>query len=491
MRAFADSLGPVGLHWPPIARVLPLVPGLVLLAWHPAIWLAQSWFDDAYASDGEWVFGLCVVLIATGLLSERRAPTPSRDLRTAVGLEFGTALVRAVGELLAVRTVGALALVVDVYALGLGLGLKYRSRPRSPLGLALLLSLSLPVERLFQRGFGYPMQLWSARGACALLEPLHWDLTCHGTRIALADHALSVDLPCSGAQGLVLLSALSMALVALGRIRGRRIWLLAGLVPVCAYAANTLRLFLLAEGLVLGVDVISEPAHSLVGTACLVVCAWPLLLVVQAPRDVPRVPAGQTSLRTSSPWGVGLALLLGAVAVFLVPGRPVDVSGPVPPVRLPASIDRWRATELALAPKETEYFRAYGGVATKVKYWTEDEERVVLVVRTRAPLRHLHGPDECLVGAGHRVRLLGVRIADGTAVYRSVDPSGEAWRVEVSFFSDDGQRASNVAEVAWRWIQAPHTTWTMIQRISPWWRCQTQPQRCADFDRRLFHALED
>ena len=475
-----------------IPRAALYAPALFLLAVHPAIWLAKSWFDAGYDSDGEWVFAVVAGLFLISATSRRVQPTPQRDLRLAIGLEFGTAAIRVIGELMAVHTIGALALVVDVYALGLGAGLKGRQRSMSPAGLASLFALSLPIERLIQRGLGYPMQLASAGGACAVLEPLHPALSCEGTLIRLGDQALSVDLPCSGARGLVLLAAMFLALVATRYIRGRRVIAGAIAVVIGAYAANTLRLVVLAEGLLLGADVVAEPLHSIVGLVCLLLGAMPILILTSSPIS----PAPCENLYPTQPGfreydrPIAAALLIAALLVLIVPAKPIDVSAAVTPAWLPVSLDDRGSEPIALSPREAAYFTKFGGSAAKRRYWGAAADHTVVVVRTKAPLRHLHAPDECLIGAGHRVKLLGVRSADGTSVYRSEDPNGDVWRVEVSYRSSDGTTAISPAEVSWRWIQRPHTSWTMVERITPWRACETTPSTCTQFDQRLFQALE-
>jgi exosortase/archaeosortase family protein len=469
---------------------VPLVPAAVVLAIHPAIWLARSWFDAGYASDGEWVFLLVVALFAWSVRSPLVSPVPPARLHAAIGLEALTAAIRAAGEALAFHMIGAFALVIDVFAIGLALGVDLRRRALSPLGLAALFALSLPVERVIQRALGYPLQLVSARGACALLEPLHPDLRCSGTLITLGDAALSIDLPCSGARGLVLLSTALLALVALGRIRGAWIALAGCLAVLGAYAANTARLFILAELLVAGADAASEPLHSIIGLACLAGAAWPIIALTRTPSEVaaPAVPSAPPRLIV--PWKTGALLLAAAIAIGFVPAKPLDVSAPVMQVHLPASLDAWMGEPLGLEGRELAYYTLFGGAAAKKRYWRAGVPHVAVAVRTRAPLRHLHAPDECLIGSGHAVRLLGVRAADSTAVYRSEAPDGQVWRVEVTFVDDAGRRATSVAEAAWRWVEAPGSTWTMIERISPWAACEADRSACAEFDRHLFTAME-
>jgi hypothetical protein len=159
------------------------------------------------------------------------------------------------------------------------------------------------------------------------------------------------------------------------------------------------------------------------------------------------------------------AFVLGALVIVSLPQRPVDVARPAAPVDLPA----WLAGEPArpdpLSPREREYFTRFGGSAARVTYG----DRALLLVRTSAPLRHLHAPDECLTGAGHEVRHVG--LARGrlpAAIYRSRSPDGSVYRVAVTYVSSRGELATNVAEVTWRWLRDPGATWTAYERIAPW-----------------------
>ena len=107
---------------------------------------------------------------------------------------------------------------------------------------------------------------------------------------------------------------------------------------------------------------------------------------------------------------------------------------------------------------------------------------------TSAPLRHLHAPEECLTGAGHTVRYLGQTGGpQPSAIYRSTDPQGQVWRVTVSYVSERGERTAHVAEAIWQWLQAPGTTWRMIQRIAPW---ELPVEAAETFDVAVWRALD-
>jgi hypothetical protein len=160
------------------------------------------------------------------------------------------------------------------------------------------------------------------------------------------------------------------------------------------------------------------------------------------------------------------------------------VSRPLPPIALPASLAGAAARPVALSAQETHYFTRFGGAAAKAVYGSN----ALLVVRSTAPLRHLHGPDECLAGSGHRVERRGVvSYPYASAIYRSVAPDGRAWRVAVSFVSDDGAIATSIAETVWRWLKQPRTAWSAIERISPW---DAEARDIADFDLAVGQALD-
>ncbi|MDS4056963.1 MAG: hypothetical protein RKP73_00115, partial [Candidatus Contendobacter sp.] len=74
-----------------------------------------------------------------------------------------------------------------------------------------------------------------------------------------------------------------------------------------------------------------------------------------------------------------------------------------------------------------------------------------------------------------------------SAVYRSTDPQGRVWRVTVTYVSERGEWTTHVAEAAWRWLQAPGTTWRMIQRIAPW---ELPVEATATFDVAVWRALD-
>ncbi|MGQ0546993.1 MAG: exosortase T, partial [Betaproteobacteria bacterium] len=373
-------------------------------------------------------------------------------------------------------------------------------RAVAPGWLALLFALSLPLERVLQRAVGYGLQQLSANGACSVLGWLDFAVVCRGTRILLDGQDLLVDLPCSGARGLVLLLTLYCGACALVRpdlfaaTRGFALTLLA------AWASNVLRLVLLALGLARpqwlgGASVMEAPWHELLGLATLALGAAPILWWARRARraearavvlPVASRPLCDVRLPPRALRGLPLLFLACAVLVVNLPARPLDVARALPAPALPAALGEWTANPLALSAAEQAYFTRYGGGAARAAYGPS----ALLVVRTSAPLRHLHAPDECLRGSGHEVRYIGVHGgARPAAIYRSTDEAGRRWRIAVSYVAQNGQWAISVPEAVWRWLRAPRATgaWTMVQRITPW---DLPDADARDWDDAVLRALD-
>jgi exosortase/archaeosortase family protein len=461
-----------------------VVLGAGLLAADPLRWLLATWTDATYNPEGLWV-ALAVAGLAlwSGLSARRREAS---DATRALWLLALAAAVRAAGQLLRVNVLGALTLAVDVFALATLAGLGQRRRAVSPGWLAVLFALSLPLERVLQRAVGYGLQQLSAAGACSALGALDFAVVCQGTRILLDGQDLLVDLPCSGARGLVLLLTLYCAACALVRPDLLRALQGFGVTLLAAWASNVLRIVALAVGLARGAPVMEAPWHEALGLAALALGALPIVWWARRARRADTLdlalpiaarPLCDRNLARRSARGFALLFLVAAVAIVNLPARPVDVARTASPPALPAALGEWTANPQPLSAAEQAYFTRYGGAAARAAYGPHG----LLLVSTSAPLRHLHAPDECLRGSGHDVRYVGVRHGSlPTAVYRSVDAEGSRWRVSVSFVASDGEWATSVAEAAWRWLlraRTPQTwtpqtwtpqTWTMVQRITPW-----------------------
>ena len=477
----------------PLLGPAALILGLALLAVHPLLWLIGTWFDPAYDSYGVWVAALTIALLLWSATSPLRAFNSGQRL-SGLGLLALTAVVRLLGQWLGINVLGAAALAVDIYAIGLMLNLDRRTRPLAPGWLAVLFAFALPIERILQRCFGFALQQISAVGACAALS-LGAPVQCEGIQLQWQGQTVLVDLPCSGTRGLLLLLLLFVALAALTRpTLGRAGWG-ALLALAAATLGNSLRIVLIAVGLVHrealgGVDVFAEPWHSMIGLITLSCSALPILLWARpgcgdtVPVSPPTITAANAKPLFSVKPLTGLAFLAVCAGIVALPPQPLDVARPQSAPQLPGYIAIFAAQPGALTPQEHDYFTRYGGGAARAAYGPYG----LLVVSTSAPLRHLHAPEECLAGAGHTVRYLGQTAGPiPSAMYRSTDPQGRAWRVTVSYVSERGEWTAHVAEAVWRWLQAPGTTWRMIERIAPW---ELPVEAVETFDGAVWRALD-
>ncbi len=463
----------------------------MLLAVGPIVWLVKTWLDPAFASHGVVYFAVVAAAAVWSLTSPRVAANDHRFDRIAIILLAATAIVRLAGQVLAIDTIGALALIIDVYALARLSGLDRRMRALSPLWLAVAFGFALPLERILQRSIGFLLQDISAQGACGVLSELFGNVQCAGVRITVEGADVLVDLPCSGAQALIVFG-FGFALAAM--LARPRTWmaLLGGAIAlVAAVGGNILRITLLASGVAIGpervgFDVMAQPWHDAVGLIALA-CAAPVVVVwaryvtpvrVAKPND--RAPA-QAPRHGLVVTGV---FLLVAVAVVSAPRRPLDVAVGSVRIAAPERIGAFRATPLALTERERAYFEQYGGAAVKAAYGPH----ALMLARTTSPLRHLHAPDECLRGLGYQVTYLGMRFEPvPTAHYRAVAPNGRAYRVEVSFLSNRGHATASVSEAVWLWLADRSSVWTAVQRISPE---DASALEQAAFDAGVFAALD-
>lgn len=521
-----------GLVGPPsywLPRLL-LSAAVVVLAAEPALWLFRTWQDPAYNSNGLLVFALALGLACWSLTSPLIRPAAARSPLLPAVLLGVSASVRLAGQVLAVNTIGAICLVIDVMAVCLILGLDRRARAVSPFWLAAVFAFSLPLERILQRTIGYALQHVSADGACALLGLFYADLTCNGTRLILAGRDVLVDLPCSGARGLLL--ALLAFAVASALCRPGKRHAVAGAVVVVAAAigANIVRIVILAVGIAQperlgGIDVMASPWHDVIGLLTLVLAIAPLLVwshwafepspatlrlaqprpphtrppafvptrvasdgwwlnqPTQLPVDQPPVGGMPATGRPTSTLAAG-ALLLVACVIVSLPRKPLDVGRRPPPLALPFVLAGHHVSPLPLTAREQAYFTRFGGAGVKAAYG----ENALMLIRTSSPLRHLHTPEDCLRGIGFEVRYRGTRFEPvPTAVYDAAAPDGRRYRIAVTFVSDSGETTANVATAVWRWMEGRARQWTAVQRITP----LEQPEHVRQsFMRSVWAALE-
>ncbi len=444
--------------------------GAVILAIAPTLWLIETWMDPSYASQGGGFF-IATLLMGVYALSSPRVKTASHQNKALLILA-ATAGIRILSEILAINTLGALVLAADIYAIALLLGLHERVRAVSPFWLSVSFLFCLPIERIIQRLLGYGLQSLSADGACASLGLFFENVSCAGIRITIEGADVLVDLPCSGARA-VLLYLFGFTLIA-ALVRPGKIMAAVGcaLAILAALFANILRIVFLGSGVALtsetiGIDVMAQPWHDIVGLVSLTLAAPIILIWAVRVKSRPfkthqNSKAVITNAKPRPVWA--LAFLILTCLTFSVPHRPLDVGAPLKTPTLPHILSGEIGKPLALSEQEQNYFTQFGGSAARASYG----DMGLLVTRTRSPLRHLHMPDDCLRGAGFDVSYLGMRFEPfPTASYRAVSPEGYAYLVSVSFEASDGYITASVAEAVWHWMRNRETAWTAIQRIMP------------------------
>jgi len=465
------------------------VAGVAVLGYEPALWLQETWAKSSFDSAGGHFTAIVVGLFAWSATSPVVEEAPPVDLRThlAAAVAF-----RCLGQLLVVPVLGALALVVVVYALARVLHLGRRRRAVSPRWLAVLFGLTLPVEYFAKRLFGYGLQKLATDASCRLLHIFYTDLQCAAVELTLLGERVFVDSPCSGARTLVLFFILFAALAALLQPSRRRAAAGAGLAVLAAFCVNCLRIALLAAGLAhrpwLGVDVMAQPWHMAVGLGCLPLgCAVLGLWArgVSRSRDETDAPDARRSVPRPVVGVVAATAFLGAsVAASVAPHAPVDVAAPAPRIELPDRLAGELKQPRELRPVQRRQFEQFGGGAARADYGPQ----TLLVVETPAPLRHLHAPDEWLGDIGYTVERTG-RLGGPLPgeSYRATAHDRRTLRIQVTFLSSCGRVATSVPEAVWQWLANPQSTWRAIYRIRP---ATTPPIQFAAFDRHLAGVLE-
>lgn len=467
----------------------------LILAVEPVRWLAATWMDQSYQSTGA-VYGLAILCLIGYSASSPVRHSDNSARRHAIALLFFSAMIRLAGQSFAINILGGVALALDVYAILTLFRMPHRARPVSPFWVSVLFLFTLPIERIMQRILGYPMQENSASIACNLLGLGFENLVCEGVRIQVQGQDVLVDLPCSGTASLILSLAL---IVALNAIRGPKfshavMWVL--LTIVLSILGNALRISLIAVALVyrdtVGFDVMSQPAHDILGYATIALSLLAILIFHKGSAPLySRNKVSKTLRNTSSsdlPKFYANAATLGSVVLALIivnaPRQALDVSGKLNPLYLPSTLaDEFRVPQ-KLLPREAAYFEQFGGQAKKALYG----DMALTLVETTSPLRHLHAPDDCLRGLGYDVTFLGTRFAPvPTALYRATDSLGNSWHVAVTFTSDKHHITSNVAEAIWQWLASPATHWSSVQRITPW---EMEPEKRQRLEAAVITALD-
>lgn len=243
-------------------------------------------------------------------------------------------------------------------------------------------------------------------------------------------------------------------------------------------------------------DVMAQPTHDIIGLITLFLGCLPIIFWTRTFYREPDVQPVPRTLQTDAWWLeekprsgrkplFALGFILLAFIIINLPQQAIDVSKPNLEISLPQSLQGEFAQNVPLSMQEEAYFTQYGGTAQKAIYGAHS----LLIVRTSAPLRHLHAPDECLRGLGMKVDYKGVHYSPlPTALYKATDTDGNTYRIAVSFISpEENHITTNVAEAIWHWMQKPSQTWMAVQRISHW---NTGEAEQDGFDRAVMAAFD-
>ncbi len=445
-----------------------------VLAIDPIRWLVTSWSDPSYQSNGGVYGVLIVAIIAISLCSS--APNGPDTRGYGFVLFLLAAAVRLVGQMAAINIVSAFSLAIDVLALATFLRLNQRRLAVSPLWLSIFFLFCLPLAPILQRVAGFPLQMISADVACVMLSPIFSDLVCEAVRLRVNGIDVLVDLPCSGATGLLLMVSLWSALNVMFRpVVGHAV--VAGIaIILLTIVGNGVRIALLAGGLALGIDTMEPSLHSGIGLISLGTAALPVVMFYRpraAPLRLSFIPRIVVPRRLHIPVAVMVVAL--SIGVICAPRTALDVSSEVAAIHLPSQLLGHQGQNVALTPAEEYYFTSYGGTSQKAQFGPMG----INIVRTTSPLRHLHSPEACLLGMGYSVRFLGTSFDPiPTSIYEATSPDGQVWHVAVSFVSNDGTQTAGVGEAIWNWLNGSSRVWQSVQRITP--------KHMAESDRRAF-----
>jgi len=475
-----------------------LLLAAIILAYEPIRWLVGTWIDPSYDSTGFLLFLATFFLFIWSVTSENKFPQNNFN-RLPFLLILASTLIRLLGQLFAINMIGALTLIIDVYAIAKLLQLDNRIRSISPFWLSVTFAFSLPLERIVQRVMGYGLQNASADGACAILKNTINDVYCEGVRILINNQDVLVDLPCSGARAFLLLLFFYSVICTLINTNKKYATIGLFITILSAYLINILRICVLAiligfPELAFNIDVMAQPTHDIIGLFLLSLGVLPIILwakkspVGKKEKSLPKKLIQDAWWLTPNKFLNGLyavGIIIIALFVVNIPKKARDVSIKNIEIALPMVISNQFAIDVPLQNQEKIYFTQYGGSAKKAKYGQQN----LMIVKTSAPLRHLHSPEDCLRGLGMDVEYRGIYYSPiPTAVYKATDQNGIDYRVSVTFISSkDNFMTTNVSEAVWHWIQNPGETWSAIQRITLW---ETPKSINDNFDDGIIAALE-
>lgn len=264
-----------------VTQATPFTPFLValalwLMATAPAWWgMAQDWW-----SDPNYSHGLLIVPVALFFLWRERSKWRAAELH---GSYVGVFLLTSAGLLYVVGTAAAENFSIRVAAVGgvgaLALALLGWNFVRVAWFPLVFLFFAVPWPYIIYYQLTFPLQLFSTKMACAVLELLGMTFTRQGNIIHLPGYSLEVVEACSGVRSLLSLATLGAAYAYFSQSGRWRPWLLFLLSGPIALGANVVRLVVTAVGAyVIGPIVAEQFLHELGGVLVFAVALITLVI---------------------------------------------------------------------------------------------------------------------------------------------------------------------------------------------------------------------
>jgi exosortase O len=443
---------------------------LALIFREPLTWLAGSLGVPEYRMHSWLLSGIAAFVFLKAWKGSYRSPRwrPGPALILLFGLG-GSFVSKA---WLGIRIDLLDCLFMSVSAFGqLGFILEPSSWRRSAVAL-LLFFVCLPLGYHAETFLGFPLRVFSARAAAAILGGLGQAVQSTETILFIENRYAHIDLPCSGVKGLWAVTLFSLLLSLLERYRVSLAWafsLAAGWVFVGL--ANIFRVVALVSlGSSSFPPVVKSAAHAPIGlVGFLLACGLAYLLhralcVKAAVEPVPEPERFRASPRAHRFALVAvLVIAAGASATAGTGGirpAPAEAGVAVEPPRAVEIDTTDEGVALALSPAEKGLFLGNGVDAyLKRRFSFAGASGTVFVVRSRSWRAH-HHPEQCLQAQGRTIRSSRALVIDGQPV-REVELKDGSARVYYWFQSRSGI-TDDYGSLVWSGLVRPGTSFSMV-----------------------------
>jgi exosortase/archaeosortase family protein len=449
-----------------------LVLGVVLLA----LWPRLAWYRDRLSGGGGLLVLLPLLVAAGFALREARAHAGAPIIRCGILLTAAGLIAHAFAYHPAPLLIsGGIAVMALTAALsGLFLGRLFHH------GIGALLMLSLPVTASLNFYLGYPLRLFSAKLAIALMIPTGIIPEITGTCLKWGDQLVFIDAPCGGVQMLWTAGVLTASLICWLRLSLGRSMLLgiaAFLIVLASNGFRTAALFFLEVG---GLPIparLHDCFHS--GAGLVIFAGAAILILLLALRLADRSAATEPPPQTNgSPHPRGARASLGACMDALT--RPIALllllatlaSAAVPLLKPPASVPetapfpgwprQFEGRALTQLPPDKADLMFGDDFPGQIGRFTDGESTVVIRWVDR-PTRTLHRPAVCFEAFGYQLDYQPMHVDEAGTQWSRFDATreGTTLAVRVQIIDATGQTWPDSS--SWYWAA------TSGRSTGPWW----------------------